>query len=367
MLALLAVVLFVGSFAFSAFLTALARRVAPRFGLVAHPKADRYHRSVIPLGGGMAIFGTLAVSLVAATLMMRFLVAPGYWGGLAERVNIDPADFLHRADELFVILLCATALFLVGLRDDKRALGPFVKLVLQFAIAGVAAFLADVRIELFIENKIVAAALSAFWIVLIMNAFNFLDNMDGASAGIAAIASSILLTAAAFNGQILVGGLAIVFIGTLLGFLVFNFPPASIFMGDAGSLVVGFFVALLTLRTTYYQQAQSGPWYPVLLPLIAMAVPLYDFISVTLLRIRQGKSPFVGDTQHFSHRLKRHGLTDAQTALTLYLATLCTGLGATFLYQVNFVGAVLIVAQALLILAIIGIFESTVGNGKKSS
>ncbi len=367
MLALLAVVLFVGSFAFSAFLTAFAKRAAPRFGLVAHPRAGRYHRSVIPLGGGLAIFGTLAASLLAATGMIRFLVAPGYLGGLAERVNIDPADFLRRADELFVILLCATALFLVGLRDDKRSLGPFVKLALQFAIAGVAAFLADVRIELFIENKVVAAALSAFWIVLIVNAFNFLDNMDGASAGIAAIASSILLTAAAFNGQILVGGVAIIFIGTLLGFLVFNFPPASIFMGDAGSLVVGFFVALLTLRTTYYQQAQSGRWYPVLLPLIAMAVPLYDFISVTLLRIRQGKSPFVGDTQHFSHRLKRHGLTDTQTVLTLYLATLCTGLGATFLYQVNLVGAVLIVAQTLLILAIIGIFESTVGNGKKGS
>ena len=134
-------------------------------------------------------------------------------------------------------------------------------------------------------------------------------------------------------------------------------------MGDAGSLVVGFFVALLTLRTTYYQQTGSGPWYPVLLPLIAMAVPLYDFTSVVLLRISQGKSPFVGDTQHFSHRLRRRGLTDTQTALTLYLATLCTGLGATFLYQVNLVGAILIVVQTLLIVAIIGIFESTARNG----
>jgi len=183
--------------------------------------------------------------------------------------------------------------------------------------------------------------------------------MDGASAGIAAIASSILLTAAAFNGQVFVSGVAIIFIGALLGFLVFNFPPASIFMGDAGSLEVGFFVALLTLRTTYYHQAQSGSWYPVLLPLIAMAVPLYDFSSVTLLRIRQGKSPFVGDTQHFSHRLRRRGLTDTQTALTLYLATLCTGLGGTFLYQVNLIGAILIVGQTLLIVGIIGVFEST--------
>jgi UDP-GlcNAc:undecaprenyl-phosphate GlcNAc-1-phosphate transferase len=136
-------------------------------------------------------------------------------------------------------------------------------------------------------------------------------------------------------------------------------------MGDAGSLVVGFFVALLTLRTDYYDQAQSGPWYPVLLPLIAMAVPLYDFLSVTVLRIRQGKSPFVGDTQHFSHRLRRRGLTDTQTALTLYLATLGTGLGATFLYQVNRIGAILIVGQTLLIVAMIGIFESTGKADKK--
>jgi len=149
-----------------------------------------------------------------------------------------------------------------------------------------------------------------------------------------------------------------------LGFLVFNFPPAKVFMGDAGSLVVGFFVALFTLRTTYYHEAESGQWYSVFMPLIVMAVPLYDFISVTLLRLSQGKSPFIGDTQHFSHRLKRHGLTDTQTVLTLYLATLCTGLGATFLYQVNLAGVILIFIQTIMILAIIAIFENATKNDK---
>ena len=364
MLVGLAIALFVGSFASSAVLTAMAKRVAPRLGLVAYPKADRYHRSIIPLGGGMAIFLTLALSLIAGAAAMRLLVVPGHLGWIAERAHLNPADFLRHCGELLVILLCATILFLVGLWDDKHALGPFVKLAFQFLVAFLAAAFADVRVEFFIQNRIVTSILSAFWIVLIVNAFNFLDNMDGASAGIAAIASSVLLTAAAFNGQVFVSSLAIVFVGILLGFLVFNFPPASIFMGDAGSLVVGFFVALLTLRTDYYHQAQSGAWYPVLLPLIAMAVPLYDFTSVTLLRIRQGKSPFVGDTQHFSHRLRRRGLTDRQTALTLYLATLCTGLGATFLYQVNLVGAILIVGQTLLIVGIIGVFEST-GEAKQ--
>jgi UDP-GlcNAc:undecaprenyl-phosphate GlcNAc-1-phosphate transferase len=367
MLIALAAALLVGSMIFSVVLTAVARKVAPRMGLVAYPKADRYHRSVIPLGGGMAIFGTLAAFLIVAALVIRFLILPGHLAWLVEETLLDPADFLNKSGELLVILLCATILFLVGLWDDKRTLGPFVKLIFQFGIAFPAAWLGNVRVEFFIQNHIVTSVLSAFWIVMLVNAFNFLDNMDGASAGIAVIVSAVLLAAAAFNGQVFVGGLAIVFIGALLGFLVFNFPPASIFMGDAGSLVVGFFVALLTLRTDYYQQAQSGSWYPVLLPLIAVAVPLYDFTSVMLLRISQGKSPFVGDTQHFSHRLKRHGLTDRQTVLTLYLATLCTGLGATFLYQVNLVGAVLIVAQTLMIVGIIGVFETTVRNGQKTS
>jgi UDP-GlcNAc:undecaprenyl-phosphate GlcNAc-1-phosphate transferase len=367
MLILLATVLLASSVAFSAAMTAVAKRVAPRIGLVAYPKADRYHRSIIPLGGGVAIFLTLATFLIAGAAAIRLLAAPGYLGWLPARIHFNPADFLHHSNELLVILLCAAILFLVGLWDDKRALGPFVKLILQFGVAFLAAWLGDIRVEFFIQNQVVTSVLSALWIVLIVNSFNFLDNMDGASAGIAAIVSAALLAAAAFNGQIFVGGLAIVFIGALLGFLIFNFPPASIFMGDAGSLVVGFFVALLTLRTDYYRQAESGSWYPVLLPLIAVAVPLYDFTSVTLLRISQGKSPFVGDTQHFSHRLRRRGLSDTQTALTLYLATLCTGLGATFLYQVNLVGAILIVIQTCLILAIIGVFETTVRNESKTS
>lgn len=364
MLIVLGAILLVSSFVCSACLTVLAKRLAHRTGLLAYPQADRYHRTVIPLGGGIAIFGTLALSIMIAAGFIKFLVIPGHLGSLAARVNVDPADFLRRCDELALILLCSAVLFAVGLWDDRKALGPMVKFIAQWGVALLAAAAADVRVELFIQNGIVTSVLSAFWIVLIINAFNFLDNMDGASAGIAAIAAVILCVAAAFNGQVFVGGLAIVFIGTLLGFLLFNFPPASIFMGDAGSMVVGFFIALLTLRTTYYQQGQGGPWYPVLMPLVVMAVPLYDFMSVTMLRIRQGKSPFVGDTQHFSHRLRRHGLTDTQTVLVLYLATLCCGLGATFLYQVNLTGAVLIFVQTFLILAIIAVFESTITNDK---
>jgi UDP-GlcNAc:undecaprenyl-phosphate/decaprenyl-phosphate GlcNAc-1-phosphate transferase len=348
-----------GSFGLSAVLTAAMRKLAVRAGFVARPASDRYHRSVIPLGGGAAIFATLSTVILAAIVVVKFIAVPGHLGRLVERVTLNPADFLARMNELWVIWLSAAVLFALGLWDDKKRLGPFLKLAIQCAVALAAAAFGEVRVELFIQSRVVTSILSALWIVVIINAFNFLDNMDGASAGIAVIVSSILFTAAAFSGQILVGGLALVFVGTLLGFLVFNFPPAKIFMGDAGSLVVGFFVALLSLRTTYYHEAQSGSWYAVFLPLVVMAVPLYDFVSVTLLRISQGKSPFVGDTQHFSHRLKKHGLTDTQTVLVLYLATLCTGLGATFLYQVNLAGTILIFVQTIFILSIIAVFETT--------
>jgi len=332
--------------------------------LVAQPTQDRYHRTAIPLGGGIAIFGTISIIILTAILMVKFLVAPGYLDWLGSSVTVHTEGFIGKIGQLLIILAVVFFLFILGLWDDKKHLSPSFKLVAELVISIIAAFFADVRFELFIESKIVTSILSAVWIVLIINAFNFLDNMDGASAGIAVIISCILLTAAALSGQVFVGSLILVFIGTLCGFLVFNFPPAKIFMGDTGSLVVGFFVALLTVRTTYYHQARSGAWYPVFMPLLVMAVPLYDFISVTLLRISQGKSPFIGDTQHFSHRLKRRGLSDTQTVLTLYLATLCTGLGAIFLYQVNPAGAILIIIQTVMILSIVAILETTSHNDK---
>lgn len=346
-------------------LTGVVKNFARRAGFVSHPTRDRFAERSVPLGGGISIFVTLMAFTVPATIAIKYFT--GQINSIARTANIDPADFLAKVNQLLVILLSAFILLVLGLWDDKKRLGPFLKLSVQFAVAIIAALLADVRVEFFIQNKIITSVLSAFWIVLIINAFNFLDNMDGLSAGIAVIASCILFAAASISGQVFVGGLALVLVGTLLGFLVFNFPPAKIFMGDAGSLVVGFFVAILTLRTTYYHEAESGRWYAVFMPLLVMAVPLYDFISVTLLRISQGKSPFVGDTQHFSHRLKRRGLTDTQTVLTLYLATLCTGLGAAFLNQVNPAGAILIFTQTFMILAIIAILEKSAKNDKVSN
>ena len=353
-----AIILFLGASAVSTVLSALSRRMALRLGFAAHPKADRYHQRAVALGGGVGMVVTLSLAMISAMGLAWVLSRTNDPSPLAANIGLNPQDLLARSHEWGFLLLCTLMLFALGLWDDIKPLGPTVKLIVQFVVAFTAAYKAEVRVEFFIHSRLLTALLSAVWVMLLINVFNFLDNMDGACAGIAAIVSGILLVSAIQSGQILISGLAIVFIGTLLGFLVFNFPPARLFMGDAGSLIVGFFVAVLSLRTTYYQETTAGPWYPILVPLVALAVPLYDFLSVMTLRLSQGKNPLVGDTQHFSHRLRRRGLTDRQTTLTLYLATLCTGLGATFLYQVRDTGATLIFLQTILILAMIALFES---------
>jgi len=355
----LALALLFGAFGLSAILTALVRKLSIKRDFVARPAADRYHRSVIPLGGGIAITWTILIFLVSAVGAVKFLLVPGHLDFLGDSITVHAEGFLSKLAPLVVIIACTLVLHVVGLWDDKKHLGAFTKLFFQFAVAIAAAVFGDIRVEFFIDNQIITTALSVVWIVMIMNSFNFLDNMDGLSAGIAVIATSVLFFAAVLSGQFFIGAISLIFIGSVMGFLVFNFPPANIFMGDCGSLVIGFFVALITLKTTYFQQEGSGQVYAVFMPLIVMAVPLYDFISVTIIRLLQGKSPFVGDTQHFSHRMKRRGLTDRQTALTLYLATLCTGVSAIFLLQVDLFGAILVFGQTLMILTIIAIMEMT--------
>ena len=358
-----AAALFIASFLTSAILTAVVRKRSIKAGFVSAPSPDRYNQNIIALGGGIAIFASLAAIFIDSIIAVKFFTT-SLSRYFSDSVTIHIAGFLEKMPHLLVILICMTILFAIGLYDDKKHLGPFFKLIVQVIVAFIAAFFADVRVELFIESKIITSVISALWITFVINSFNFLDNMDGASAGIAAIVSSILLTSAVLHGQVFISIMTLIFVAVLLGFLIFNFPPAKIFMGDAGSLVIGFFLATLTLKTTYHNQGQNENWYPVLMPLIIMAVPFYDFISVMILRISQGKSPFIGDTQHFSHRLKRRGLSDTQVVLTLYLATVCTGVSAIFLYQVNLIGAVLIFVQTFMILAIIAILESTAKQSK---
>jgi UDP-GlcNAc:undecaprenyl-phosphate GlcNAc-1-phosphate transferase len=196
---------------------------------------------------------------------------------------------------------------------------------------------------------------------------NFMDNMDGLAGGVATVAGSIFLVSTLLHGQWFVAACLALLVGACLGFLVFNWPRkggASIFMGDGGSLVLGFLLAFLTARTTYYASPAaphpvpaSSHWYAVLTPLIVLAVPLYDFTSVTLIRLTQGRSPFVGDLQHLSHRLVNRGLSKSAAVIVICGITAITGLSAVFLSDLGPTQAVLVGVQTALMLIVIALFE----------
>jgi UDP-GlcNAc:undecaprenyl-phosphate/decaprenyl-phosphate GlcNAc-1-phosphate transferase len=343
-----------GSFVLSVVLTYLMIRIAPRLGLIDRPGGRKNHAAAVPLGGGVAIFWAFALPVMLAFLLVPALDVPieqwdAYRGGFARQVPL-----------LATFLVATLLLHVLGLFDDRRPLGPFVKLSFQFIAAGaVVASFRDVRV-LTALGPGVSIALSILWIVAITNAFNFLDNMDGLSAGIAAVATTAFLITTLLIEQWFVAAALALLLGALLGFLCFNFPPARIFMGDSGSLVIGFILGVLTVRTTFLPPGQqwAAGWYAVFAPVIVLAVPLYDLIVVSILRLCRGKSPFVGDTNHFSHRLVARGMSRRTAVLCLYLLTAATSVAAILLpYVQSTFAAMLIFIQTLLVLGVVALLE----------
>jgi UDP-GlcNAc:undecaprenyl-phosphate GlcNAc-1-phosphate transferase len=173
---------------------------------------------------------------------------------------------------------------------------------------------------------------------------------------VAFLCAGTFMVAAFFNGQWFIAAMLLTFMGAVLGFLCFNFPPASIFMGDGGSMVLGFLLSALTIRTTYYTPERK--WYSVLMPLFVMAVPLYDLSIVSVLRLSRGRSPMQGDTNHFSHRLTRHGFSKRGAVLVIYALTLAIGITAPLLSRTtDDTSAVLMAVQLLAMLVVIAILE----------
>src|SRR5208282_4355569 len=170
-----------------------------------------------------------------------------------------------------------------------------------------------------------------------INAFNFLDNMDGLSAGVACVCATAFLFTTLSIGQWFVAAALALLLGSLLGFLWHNFPPAKIFMGDSGSLTTGLLLGILTVRTTYLPPGSvfANRWYAIFAPVIVLALPLYDLIVVSFIRLLHGKSPFVGDTNHFSHRLVARGMSRRTAVLCLYLIAACTSVAAILLPHVS--------------------------------
>ncbi len=323
---------FFAAFVLSLALTALMRRIAPRIGYVDRPGGRKGHKRPTPLGGGVAIvLASCAVILGAAVMAVLWKRDPSSF----PVPGIGPDDMARASQSLQLVLYVlggGLALAFFGLWDDLRPMHAVTKLVIQFVIATVIVVSSGMRISAVIPYDWAQAAVTAFWIVLLTNSFNLLDNMDGSSGTVAFICGAALLILALESMQFFIAGFVLALMGAVLGFLFFNFPPASIFMGDMGSMFIGYMLATATVLTTFIGGKQTNLLFPVLVPLIIFAVPIYDSLSVLAIRLRHRRPVLAGDRNHFSHRLLRLGMSPRRVLLTVALVTLATSLGATIPY-----------------------------------
>ncbi|HUW58899.1 MAG TPA: MraY family glycosyltransferase [Planctomycetota bacterium] len=355
--------LLVTAFASSLALTLVVRGLAPRFDFLDRPRDRKAHVEPVPYGGGIAIFLTVSAALAAGIVTVLWCQLRGrpFWmsEGIYTAVAVHLPGARAKLPQLGAVLFGGLVIFFLGLIDDRKPLGPWVKLIVQLTVA-VGLTAAGIRVTLFLQSELLGAALTVVWIVVITNAFNFLDNMDGLSAGVALIVAMVFLVVAVESGQLFIAAALLPFVAALAGFLPFNYAPASIFMGDAGSLFIGYFLAVLSVLFTFY----SGPtasFRPFALPLIIFAVPLYDAVSVTVIRLREGRSPLSGDRRHLSHRLVELGLTERLAVTAIHLLTLGIGLSAVVLTLVTGAfGEVITIVQTLVLLSLVVVLERAI-------
>jgi UDP-GlcNAc:undecaprenyl-phosphate/decaprenyl-phosphate GlcNAc-1-phosphate transferase len=344
-------VLFV-AFALSAALVPAAGWLARRFGVIDDPGPRKVHRTPTPRIGGVAVWA--AFTLVVLT---------GYFGvpvvsrlPWVETRLASPVAMLQEAyrvqGKLVAMLVGGAIAFAVGLLDD--VLGNRFKVGLKLGgqvLAAVVLVAGGIRTD-FLHYEWLNVAFTLLWVVGITNAFNLLDNMDGLSAGVAFVASLVLLVNAWILGEFFVSLVLVALMGSLLGFLVYNWHPASIFLGDGGSLFIGLTLAALTVLQRFVSHA-SSTYFPVLMPVLVLALPILDTATVTFIRLREGRPIYIGDRRHLSHRLVSLGMTPPLAVFTIYLITLGIGLGAVGLAHADLVHALLILVQALAVVAVV--------------
>lgn len=313
----------------SAAATWSVRWLARQHGWLAPPRPDRWHRDPTALFGGIAMFAALALGILV---------------------------FVPLTPQLAGLLALTAGMFAVGLADDIWDLRPQTKLVAQLA-AGLLLY----RLGFHFNADfpwLLDLVVVVFWVVALTNAMNLLDNMNGLCAGTAAIAALFRCLFYLQDGNHTGAMLAAVFFGAVLGFLLFNFPRASIFMGDSGSFVLGFFLAAINLTSS---EAYSKGLFSILFfPVLVLALPIFDTAFVSMLRWFSGRAISQGGKDHTSHRLVAVGLSETSAVLILYGVSFANGTMAFLLYRVGFSYAWFLAALAMMGLVLFGVFLASV-------
>src|SRR5690349_4114295 len=272
--------IFLTALVFSVLATPLVKKLAHRYQVLAAPSARKIHTNPVPLLGGAAIYAAVIVGLA-------------FFGQL------------QYVAQTASILIGATLMSMFGVWDDKWGLRPVAKLFGQVLAASILYF-TGVNVA-FLHNDILNYIATVGWVVTVTNALNLMDNMDGLAGGVAAVASVFFFLIATLTNQVLIAPLSAVLVGACIGFLYYNFNPASIFMGDTGSLFLGFMLAAVGIKLKF-PESIAGDIVTWMVPVLVLGVPLFDTTLVTISRIRRGIPISRGGKDHFSHRLVALGL-----------------------------------------------------------
>lgn len=315
-------------------ITPVIRSIAIKLDYMDHPKTNKVHAHPTALLGGLAIYISFIVGIIAII-------------GFTQ----DP--------KLISILVGCTFLLVVGLVDDKMGMMPQVKLLGQF-LAAMMVIKSGVRVE-FLHNYYLNTIFTYIWIIGITNSFNLLDNMNGLSAGIAVIASIFFGIVMCCGNQMAIAIVAFALAGAGLGFLRHNFPKANIFMGDTGSLVLGFVLASLAVMGSWSTKFLTTS---LVMPLLILAYPIFDTMLVTIMRLIEGRSIFQGGRDHSSHRMALLGFKKRRAVLAIYGICISLGVSALLMQTLALKPAMVLFGAVAMLMISLGIRLAFVDTGR---
>ncbi len=330
-----------------------AMSVAPRLRFLDRPgsEAHKQQARVVPYGGGPAMAVALAIALPLALLVLTYRPLPG--------MESSPPDH----GPLWPVAVGAVVLLILGAIDDRHALRARPKLLVQALVAALAVGYGDLAIDSLRAWPVLAFGLAWAWLVVISNAFNLLDHADGMAAGCAVVSLAVLLSGSLLAGDNQLALLWMTAIAVLAGYLWWNKPPARIYMGDAGSLPLGFLIGVGTLSVTFWPEAEGGSPLALAIPILITAIPAFDTAVVVVKRLRRGKPIMQGDRNHISHRLGRLGLTPRATLITVVALHTALAVGALQLRTGSLASGILVLMQAAAVLLAVVLLETARDHG----
>jgi len=334
------------------------RLLGVRFGVLDFPGARKTHSEPIPRTGGLAIFAALTI-VVWGSLLGFSQIDLGWLSSTFQQSILALSQYTVILRKLTVLFAGAAIVTAVGLVDDIRGVNfsPLLKLFAQ-VVAATILIPVGIYLDLFDFSPPLSMFLSVVWVVGICNSFNLLDNMNGLSSGIGLICSCVFLALVLLKGEFFIALLLSALIGSILGFFQFNVRRGWIFMGDSGSLLIGYMLGAISLMARYVDPSEASI-FPALAPLIILGLPLFDTFSVIAIRLLDGRPIYVGDQMHLSHRLVRLGMSKKQAVLFNFLMAFTIAVNALLMINSQIVHSVVVVFQVTALVSMVSILMTT--------